>query len=87
MPKGILVTGHYKDEHRIPFFVEPGDSLHVVVTFAEVPEADSAAAEEPHSLHSAAAEAPPAYSLTLDSLEVIESLRQDLNHRTHGIYQ
>ncbi|MCY3787333.1 MAG: hypothetical protein OXH63_00940, partial [Gemmatimonadetes bacterium] len=28
IPKGIFVTGHYKDEHSIPFFVEPGDSLH-----------------------------------------------------------
>ena len=64
VPKGILVTGHYKDEHRIPFFVEPGDSLHAVVTFAEVPETDSAAAAEPDSLHHAADEAPPAYSLT-----------------------
>ena len=61
-PKGILVTGHYGDEHSIPFFVEPGDSLHAVVTFAEVKEADSAA--ESDSLHNAAAEAPPAYSLT-----------------------
>ena len=59
MPKGVLVTGHYKDEHRIPFFVEPGDSLHAVVTFAE----GSAAAEEPDSLHRAADEDPP-YSLT-----------------------
>ena len=64
VPKGILVTGHYEDEHGIPFFVEPGDSLHAVVTFAEVTEADSSAAEEPDSLHSAADEAPPAYSLT-----------------------
>ena len=64
IPKGILVTGHYKDEHRIPFFVEPGDSLHAVVTFAEVTEADSSAAMEPDSLHHAADEAPPAYSLT-----------------------
>ena len=61
-PKGILVTGHYGDEHSIPFFVEPGDSLHAVVTFAEVKEADSAA--ESDSLHNAADEAPPAYSLT-----------------------
>ena len=37
-PRGILVTGHYGDEHSIPFFVEPGDSLHAVVTFAEVKE-------------------------------------------------
>ena len=64
IPKGIFVTGHYKDEHHIPFFVEPGDSLHAVVTFAEVTEADSSAAVEPDSLHSAADEAPPAYSLT-----------------------
>ena len=62
IPKGIFVTGHYKDEHSIPFFVEPGDSLHAVVTFAEVAEADSSA-ESDHS-HSAADEAPPAYSLT-----------------------
>ena len=66
VPKGILVTGHYKDEHHIPFFVEPGDSLHAVVTFAEVTETDSAAAEEPDSLHHAADEAPPAYSLTFN---------------------
>ena len=64
VPKGILVTGHYEDEHGIPFFVEPGDSLHAVVTFAEVTEADSSAAEEPDSLHHAADEAPPSYSLT-----------------------
>ena len=64
IPKGIFVTGHYKDEHHIPFFVEPGDSLHAVVTFAEVTEADSSAAEEPDSLHHAADEAPPSYSLT-----------------------
>ncbi len=65
VPKGILVTGHYKDEHRIPFFVEPGDSLHAVVTFAEVTEADSAAAE-PDSLQSAADKAPPSYFLTFN---------------------
>ena len=59
VPKGILVTGHYEDEHRIPFFVEPGDSLHAVVTFAEVTEADSAAMESDHS-HSAVS----SYSLT-----------------------
>ena len=66
IPKGILVTGSYKGEQyfRIPFFVEPGDSLHAVVTFAEVAEVDSSAAAEPDSLHSAADEAPPAYSLT-----------------------
>ena len=64
IPKGIFVTGHYKDEHRIPFFVEPGDSLHAVVTFAEVAEADSSAAVESDSLHSTADEASPAYSLT-----------------------
>ena len=62
-PKGILVTGHYKGEHSIPFFVEPGDSLHAVVTFAEMKEADFAAAES-DSLQSAEDEAPPAYSLT-----------------------
>ena len=56
--KGIFVTGHYKGEHSIPFFVEPGDSLHAVVTFAEVAESDS--------LQSAAEEAPPAYSLTFN---------------------
>ena len=66
IPKGIFVTGHYEGEHfiSIPFFVEPGDSLHAVVTFAEVTETDSAAAVESDSLHSAADEAPPAYSLT-----------------------
>ena len=58
IPQGIFVTGHYKDEHSIPFFVEPGDSLHAVVTFAEVAEADS--------LDSPADEAPPAYSLTFN---------------------
>ena len=41
IPKGVLVSGYYKDEEYIPFFVEPGDSLHAVVTF-EVPEADEA---------------------------------------------
>ncbi len=62
--KGIFVTGYYKGERYflIPFFVEPGDSLHAVVTFAEVTEADSSAAVEPDSLPSAADEAP--YSLT-----------------------
>ena len=66
IPKGILVTGYYKGEHHIhfPFFVEPGDSLHAVVTFAEVKEADSLAAVDPDSLHSTADEAPPSYSLT-----------------------
>ena len=64
--KGAFVTGYYKGEPYfvIPFFVEPGDSLHAVVTFAEVTETDSAAAVESDSLHSAADEAPPAYSLT-----------------------
>ena len=64
--KGVLVTGHYKGEQYfvIPFFVEPGDSLHAVVTFAEVTEADSAAAVESDSLDSTEDEAPPAYSLT-----------------------
>ena len=61
IPKGIFVTGHYKDEHSIPFFVEPGDSLHAVVTFAEVAEADSAAAESDHS-HRAVS----SYSLTFN---------------------
>ena len=60
IPKGILVTGHYEDEHRIPFFVEPGDSLHAVVTFAEVVEADSAATMESDHSHSADS----SYSLT-----------------------
>ena len=66
IPKGIFVTGYYKGEHHIhfPFFVEPGDSLHAVVTFAEVTEADSAAAMESDSLQNAADETPPAYSLT-----------------------
>ena len=66
IPKGILVTGSYKGEQfiSIPFFVEPSDSLHAVVTFAEVTEADSAVAVEPDSLHSAADETPPSYSLT-----------------------
>ena len=65
IPKGVLGTGLYKGERyfRIPFFVEPGDSLDAVVTFAEVTEADSAAAE-PDSLHSAADEASSPYSLT-----------------------
>ena len=65
-PKGIFVTGHYKGEQYflIPFFVEPGDSLHAIVTFAEVAEADSSGAVEPDSLHSAADEAPPSYTLT-----------------------
>ena len=60
IPKGILVTGHYEDEHRIPFFVEPGDSLHAVVTFAEVTEADSAATMESDHSHRAVS----SYSLT-----------------------
>ena len=65
IPKGILVTGYYKGGHHIhfPFFVEPGDSLHAVVTFADVTEADSAAVES-DSLDSVGDEAPPAYSLT-----------------------
>ena len=64
--KGTFVTGYYRGERyfRIPFFVEPGDSLHAVVTFAEVTEADSAAAVESDSLDTAEEEAPPAYSLT-----------------------
>ena len=64
--KGTLVTGFYKGEQYfvIPFFIEPGDSLHAVVTFAEVTEADSAAAVESDSLDTAEEEAPPAYSLT-----------------------
>ena len=61
--KGTFVTGIYKGEQYflIPFFVEPGDSLHAVVTFAEVAEADAAAAVESDSLNSAKEEA---YSLT-----------------------
>ena len=64
--KGTLVTGYYRGERYflIPFFVEPGDSLHAVVTFAEVTEADSAAAVKSDSLDPAEDEAPPAYSLT-----------------------
>ena len=58
--KGTFVTGHYEDEHRIPFFVEPGDSLHAVVTFAEVTEADSAATMESDHSHRAVS----SYSLT-----------------------
>ena len=66
IPKGVLGTGHYKGEQyfRIPFFVEPGDSLHAVVTFAEVTEADSAVAVESDSLDSAEDEASSPYSLT-----------------------
>ena len=41
IPKGILVSGYYKDEQYFPLFVEPGDSLHAVVTFAEGTETDS----------------------------------------------
>ena len=41
IPKGVLVSGYYKDEEYFPLFVEPGDSLHAVVTF-EVPDADEA---------------------------------------------
>ena len=65
IPKGVLGTGIYKGEQYffIPFFVEPGDSLHAVVTFAEVTEADSSAVES-DSLHSAADEASSPYSLT-----------------------
>ena len=63
IPKGVLVTGLYRGERyfRIPFFVEPGDSLHAVVTFAEV--------AEPDSLHSAAAENSFPYSLTFSGRE------------------
>ena len=66
IPKGVLVTGLYKGEQYffIPFFVEPGDSLHAVVTFVEVTEADAEAAVEPDSLQSAADEASSPYSLT-----------------------
>ena len=58
--KGIFVTGIYKGERYfvIPFFVEPGDSLHAVVTFAEVAEV------KPDSSQITAYEVPPAYSLT-----------------------
>ena len=70
IPKGVLVTGYYKSEQYlyifIPFFVEPGDSLHAVVTFPEETEADSLAAAESDSLHSAADEAHPSYSLTFN---------------------
>ena len=66
IPKGIFVTGHYEDEHRIPFFVEPGDSLHVVVTFAEATKADSLAAVESDHSHSADDAAPLSYSLTFN---------------------
>ena len=41
IPKGVLVSGYYKDGDYFPLFVEPGDSLHVVVTFAEATEADA----------------------------------------------
>ncbi len=63
--KGTFVTGYYRGERyfRIPFFVEPGDSLHAVVAFAEVTETDSAAAVESDSLDTAEEEAPPAYTL------------------------
>ena len=75
--QGAFVSGYYGGYFSIPFFVEPGDSLHVVatfaegteadsymvVTFAEGTEADSAAAVESDSLDSAEDEAPP-YSLT-----------------------
>ena len=61
--QGAFVTGYYGGYFLIPFFVEPGDSLHAVVTFAEVTEADSAAAVESDSLQSAADEADPPYSL------------------------
>ena len=59
--KGTFVTGSYKGKQHVqfPFFVEPGDSLHAVVTFAEVAEA-----VESDSLYSAADEVPPSYSLT-----------------------
>ena len=66
IPQGIFVTGHYEGEHRIPFFVEPGDSLHAVVTFAEVTEADSAAAVESDHSHSHPHSAADAYSLTFN---------------------
>ena len=39
--QGAFVIGYYGGYFSIPFFVEPGDSLHAVVTFAEGTEADS----------------------------------------------
>ena len=58
IPKGVFVTGYYKGEQfiSIPFFVELSDSLHAVVTFAEVAEANAEAKVETDSLHSAAKE-------------------------------
>ena len=50
IPKGVLVSGYYKDEEYIPFFVEPGDSLHAVITFAEETEADASMSVEPDTL-------------------------------------
>ena len=41
IPKGVLLSGYYKDGDYFPLFVEPGDSLHVVVTFAEGTEDDA----------------------------------------------
>ena len=77
--QGAFVSGYYGGYFSIPLFVEPGDSLHVVVifaegteadfaadvvvTFAEVGKADSAAAES-DSLDTAEEEADPPYSLT-----------------------
>ena len=50
IPKGVLLSGYYKDEEYIPFFVEPGDSLHAVVTFAERTEPDASMWVEPDTL-------------------------------------
>ena len=70
--QGAFVIGYYGGYFSIPFFVEPGDSLHAVVTFAEGTEADSymvvtfAAGTEADSAaaeDSAEDEAPP-YALT-----------------------
>ena len=41
IPQGVLVRGYYKDGDYFPLFVEPGDSLHAVVTFADATEADA----------------------------------------------
>ena len=47
IPKGVLVSVYYKDEEYFPLFVEPGDSLHAVVTFAEETGADASIWVEP----------------------------------------
>ena len=41
IPKGVLVSVYYKDGDYFPLFVEPGDSLYAVVTFAAATEADA----------------------------------------------